>query len=354
MLDGFPRTVRAGGRRWTRCSRSAARRSTRVVNLVVPAEVVVSRLRDALECADLRARSTTWRRRRRKVAGVCDDSGGDAEAARGRRARRRCGRGSRCTRRRPRRWSRTTADGAGCATWTASGPPDEVYAALSAALGKVALRDASRARTMIRSTRRTRSTRSGRARGSSAECLRHAGAEVRPGRHDPRAGPAGRGVHPRPRRRGRRSRDTAGFPASICASVNEEVVHGIPGASASCARATSSGCDIGVEKDGYYGDAARTFPVGDDRRRGAAAARGDARGADARHRAGEGRAAGSATSRTRSSGTSKRTASRVVRALVGHGIGRELHEEPQVPNYGRPGEGPRLDGGAWCSRSSRW
>ena len=132
-----------------------------------------------------------------------------------------------------------------------------------------------------------------------------------------------------------------GYPASICASVNEEVVHGIPSAKRVLREGDAVSLDIGVKKAGFYGDAARTFPVGaitpdlqrllDTTERSLAAgiemAKPDGRVSDI----------SAAIERTvKAEGFS------VVRALVGHGVGRALHEEPQVPNYGRPGEGPKL------------
>lgn len=134
-----------------------------------------------------------------------------------------------------------------------------------------------------------------------------------------------------------------GFRASICSSVNEEVVHGMPGPRVLC-EGDIIGIDVGVEKDGYFGDSAFTFPVGetsDEARRlmevsrealmqGIAQARpgnrvGDISNAIQRH--------------VELHGFS------VVRALVGHGIGREMHEEPAVPNFGPAGRGPRLMAG---------
>jgi len=135
-----------------------------------------------------------------------------------------------------------------------------------------------------------------------------------------------------------------GFPASICASINEEVVHGIPGARRILREGDIVSLDIGVKREGFFGDAARTFPVGE-------VSSTAARLLDATERALE---AGIAQARpgNRVSDISAaierevtRHRFRVVRALVGHGIGRELHEEPQVPNYGRMGEGPKLKEG---------
>jgi methionyl aminopeptidase len=134
-----------------------------------------------------------------------------------------------------------------------------------------------------------------------------------------------------------------GFPASICSSVNDEVVHGIPGTRV-LREGDIIGVDVGVEQGGYYGDAAWTFAVGavspeatrlldvtrEALAKGIAQARAGQRVGDISH---------AIQSHVESHGFS------VVRALVGHGIGREMHEEPQVPNYGPPGRGPRLMAG---------
>ena len=133
------------------------------------------------------------------------------------------------------------------------------------------------------------------------------------------------------------------FPANICTSVNEEVVHGIPGAR-ELREGDIIGIDVGVEMDGYYGDAARTFAVGaaapdavrlmsvtrEALARGIAQAQAGRRVGDISH---------AIQSHVEAAGFS------VVRALVGHGIGRQMHEEPQVPNYGQPGRGPKLMAG---------
>jgi methionyl aminopeptidase len=135
-----------------------------------------------------------------------------------------------------------------------------------------------------------------------------------------------------------------GFPASICASVNEEVVHGIPSAKRVLRDGDVISVDIGVRKEGFYGDAARTFPVGEISpeamrlleateqalRCGIEQARPGNRVSDISH----------AVERE-----VKRGGYGVVRALVGHGVGRELHEEPQIPNYGPAGQGPRIQAG---------
>jgi len=131
-----------------------------------------------------------------------------------------------------------------------------------------------------------------------------------------------------------------GFPASICPSVNDAVVHAIPGGTP-LKEGDIIGIDVGVEKDGYFGDAALSLPVGEvseEAQRllqvareallaGIAEARPGNRVGDISH---------AIQTHAESSGFS------VVRTLVGHGIGREMHEEPQVPNFGPPARGPRL------------
>jgi methionyl aminopeptidase len=131
-----------------------------------------------------------------------------------------------------------------------------------------------------------------------------------------------------------------GFPATICPSVNDEVVHAIPGARR-LQEGDLIGVDVGVEMGGYFADSARTFAVGEvseEARRlmqvtreallaGVAQARGGHRVGDISH---------AVQTHVERNGFS------IVRTLVGHGIGREMHEEPQVPNYGPPDRGPRL------------
>jgi methionyl aminopeptidase len=134
-----------------------------------------------------------------------------------------------------------------------------------------------------------------------------------------------------------------GFPASICPSVNEEVVHSIPG-ERRLKEGDIIGIDVGVEKDGYYGDAAFTFPVGpvsdettkllrvtrEALLKGIEQARAGKRIGDISH---------AIQSHAELNGFT------VVRELLGHGIGRQMHEEPQVPNFGPPDRGPRLMAG---------
>ncbi len=134
-----------------------------------------------------------------------------------------------------------------------------------------------------------------------------------------------------------------GFPANICTSVNETVVHGIPGK-----RVLKEGdiiaVDIGVKLNGFFGDAAMSFPVGavsEEARRlmevteaslykGIENARPDKRLYDI---------SSAVQEHVESNGFS------VVREFVGHGIGSRMHEDPQIPNFGVPGTGPRLKAG---------
>ena len=134
-----------------------------------------------------------------------------------------------------------------------------------------------------------------------------------------------------------------GFPASICPAINDEVVHGIPG-SRRLEEGDIVGIDVGVEKDGFYGDAAVTVPVGEvsgEARRLLEVSRESLARGIAQARAGK--RVGDISHAIQSYVAEHGYA--VVRALVGHGIGREMHEEPQVPNYGPPERGPRLMAG---------
>lgn len=134
-----------------------------------------------------------------------------------------------------------------------------------------------------------------------------------------------------------------GFPATLCTSVDGEVVHGIPGP-----RVLREGeilsVDCGAIVDGYYGDSAMTFPVGEVApvaRRLLDATREALEAGIARCRPGMrlGDISAAVQSVAEGSGFS------VVREYVGHGIGRSMHEDPQVPNYGRAGTGPTLKEG---------
>ncbi len=131
-----------------------------------------------------------------------------------------------------------------------------------------------------------------------------------------------------------------GYPASICTSVNEEVVHGIPGPRV-LIDGDIIGIDVGVKLEGFYSDAARTFAIGtvdEESRRLIQVTRESMERGIAQAVAGNRLTdiSWAVQSHAESNGFS------VVRQFVGHGIGRALHEEPQVPNYGKPGQGPKL------------
>ncbi|HXE80021.1 MAG TPA: type I methionyl aminopeptidase [Vicinamibacterales bacterium] len=134
-----------------------------------------------------------------------------------------------------------------------------------------------------------------------------------------------------------------GYPATICASVNQEVVHGIPSR-----RALVDGdivsIDLGVRLDGFYGDAAVTVPVGRIDERTAELLRVTE---EALHKAiGKVRIGARISDLGHAVQTHvEKHGFSVVREFVGHGIGASLHEEPQIPNYGGPGRGPRLSEG---------
>ena len=135
-----------------------------------------------------------------------------------------------------------------------------------------------------------------------------------------------------------------GFPASACISVNEEVVHGIPSKKRVLEEGDIVSVDIGVEYRGYYGDSAFTFPVGevDERKQKLML-----RTLEALYRGIEMARAGNRVQDI-SFAIQQHAESfgyGVVRELVGHGIGKALHEEPQVPNFGQPNRGPKLKAG---------
>lgn len=135
-----------------------------------------------------------------------------------------------------------------------------------------------------------------------------------------------------------------GFTGTVCASVNDEVVHGIPSAKTALKDGDIVSVDVGVLFRGYFGDAAETFPVGTVSPQAEALmrvtlealmcgidmARTGKRVSDIGH---------AVQSHVEASGFS------VVREFVGHGIGAALHEEPQIPNFGDPGRRERLAAG---------
>lgn len=133
------------------------------------------------------------------------------------------------------------------------------------------------------------------------------------------------------------------YPKTLCVSVNEQVVHGIP-SKRTLNEGDIVGLDLGAIVDGFYGDAAMTLAIGDVPPRVAELLRVTEEALYA--------GIGAAVIGNRLSDISNAVQCRaeaagfsVVTDFVGHGIGRQLHEEPQVPNYGPPGQGPRLQVG---------
>ena len=132
-----------------------------------------------------------------------------------------------------------------------------------------------------------------------------------------------------------------GFPAAICASINDEVIHGIPSGRRLLQPGDVISIDVGASLDGFFGDSAITLPVGQVSETAATLlrvteqalfkaidmVRPGSRVSDIGH---------AVQQHVEAYGFS------VVREFVGHGIGQQMHEEPQVPNYGAPGHGPRL------------
>ena len=135
-----------------------------------------------------------------------------------------------------------------------------------------------------------------------------------------------------------------GYPATICASINEEVIHGIPSGRRLLNDGDIISIDVGASLNGYFGDSAITLPVGQVSEEAATLLRVTE---EALYKAIERVRPGSRISdlghavqkHVEAYGFS------VVREFVGHGIGQRMHEEPQIPNYGDPGRGPRLTEG---------
>jgi len=132
-----------------------------------------------------------------------------------------------------------------------------------------------------------------------------------------------------------------GFPCSLCASINYEVVHGIPSKKRKLAPGDLMKLDFGVVYRGYYGDAARTVPVGE--------VSAEARTLIETTRQSLSNAISAVINGNRIGDIGYAVQSfvetkgfAVVRDFVGHGIGKKLHEQPQVPNFGEPGTGMKL------------
>ncbi|HTR19257.1 MAG TPA: type I methionyl aminopeptidase [Gemmatimonadales bacterium] len=134
------------------------------------------------------------------------------------------------------------------------------------------------------------------------------------------------------------------FPATLCTSINQEVVHGIPSAKRVLKEGDLLSVDVGVKLEGLHADSAATFPVGHVSAEAerlmeitqAALAAGIAEARAGNHVGDIGHAV---------QAVAEAAGYSVVREMVGHGIGSEFHEEPQVPNFGKPKRGPRLVAG---------
>lgn len=135
-----------------------------------------------------------------------------------------------------------------------------------------------------------------------------------------------------------------GYPAAICASVNEELVHGIPSKDRVLQEGDICSVDIGAEIKHYNGDAAKTFAVGDISEEAARLLEVTEKSLMAGIEKGVAGARLSDISHAVQM-TAEDAGYSVVRDYVGHGIGRQMHEDPQVPNYGRPGRGIKLKSG---------
>jgi len=135
-----------------------------------------------------------------------------------------------------------------------------------------------------------------------------------------------------------------GFPGSVCISINEEVVHGLPSSSRILAERDIVSIDVGVRLEGWCSDSAWTFAVGDIDEETRNLLRVTE---DALERAIEAACLGNHVGDIGAAVVSavEGTGLEIVRELVGHGVGRDVHEEPQVPNVGRAGHGPLLQEG---------
>lgn len=133
----------------------------------------------------------------------------------------------------------------------------------------------------------------------------------------------------------------AGFPGSACISINDEVIHGIPSAKRILEEGDIVKIDVGAFIDGFHGDSARTIPVGrvsPEAERLIAAAEESFRRAVEQFK--EGNRIGDIGAAVE--GCVRQAGYHVVRKYIGHGIGHDLHESPDVPNFGTPGRGPRI------------
>ncbi|MBA3717001.1 MAG: type I methionyl aminopeptidase [Actinobacteria bacterium] len=134
-----------------------------------------------------------------------------------------------------------------------------------------------------------------------------------------------------------------GYPASICVSPNSMVVHGIPG-EYELKTGDVVSVDVGVTLGGFVADSAWTFPVGEISAEAEQLLQACRAALEAGiEQARSGNRVGDISAAVQRSAEGAGYA--VIRSLVGHGVGRSMHEEPQIPNYGEPGRGPRLESG---------
>jgi methionyl aminopeptidase len=135
-----------------------------------------------------------------------------------------------------------------------------------------------------------------------------------------------------------------GYPCCLCASVNEEIVHGIPSGRRILKAGDIVSLDLGIILKGYYGDSALTVPVGEISEPLQRLLRVTEESLElAIRKARAGNRLGDISAAVQQH--AERNGFSVVREFVGHGIGREMHEEPQIPNFGKPGHGPLLKPG---------
>ena len=133
-----------------------------------------------------------------------------------------------------------------------------------------------------------------------------------------------------------------GYPASICASVNDTIVHGIPSNNIILKEGDIISIDVGAKFKGYHGDAARTFPVGKiDEKLKRLIKITEQSFFEGIKDLKSGAFVGDISNRIQT--FVEKNGYSIVRELVGHGIGTQLHEDPMVPNFGKAGSGPRLN-----------
>ena len=348
ILDGFPRTV---AQATALDAIMDGRDPLIVVDIVVPEAELVRRLAHAADLRGLRRQRAGWTRPRRVEP--CSRVRRPAGAAR----RRQRGGGARAAEgvspRHASRWSSTTARGRRSASINGAQAPDRVAADLAAAIDAARQRRGRRRSDAVIVCRSAAELERMRAAGRLVgEVLTELTAQVAPGVttadldalaekriRDAGATPAFKGYH--------------GYPATICASINDEVIHGIPSGRRVLNEGDIISIDVGASLDGYFGDSAVTLPVGQVSEEAATLLRVTEESlykAIERVRPGGAR---SRTSATRCSSTSRRTGSRwcASSSATASASGCTRSRRCRTTASRDAGRGwPR----AWCSRSSRW